>query len=145
MIASKNRHGTVTNFYDNYKSISIGPDSIRLPNGMNLKYPDLSPTQEGGYRFQGRKGYEYTYGGKLTENIIQALSRIVITDAMLRIQKIEGLDIVLTVHDEIICIGPKTNANERFGAIIEAMCVPPSWAPELPLQAEGGYDISYSK
>ena len=145
MIASKNRHGTVTNFYDNYKSISIGPDSISLPNGMNLKYPDLSPTQEGGYRFQGRKGYEYTYGGKLTENIIQALSRIVITDAMLRIQKIEGLDIVLTVHDEIICIGPKTNANERFNAIIEAMCVPPSWAPELPLQAEGGYDISYSK
>ena len=64
---------------------------------------------------------------------------------MIRISKIEDLDIVLTVHDEIICIGPKSDAQSRFNAIIEGMCIPPTWAPNLPLAAEGGYDLSYSK
>jgi len=142
---AKFRQGSVTNFYDTYKCVGIHPDSISLPNGLHLRYPNLTPLQEGGFRFQGKKSYEYTYGGKLTENIIQALSRIVITDAMIRISKIEDLDIVLTVHDEIICIGPKSDADSRFSAIIDAMCVPPVWASNLPLAAEGGYDFSYSK
>lgn len=136
-------HACASTQYKN--TIQVGPGSISLPNGLALVYKDLMKLGENNYRFQGRNGPEYTYGGKITENIIQALSRIVITDAMLRIQKIEDMQVVLTVHDEIVCIGPKSDADSRFNAIMEAMCTAPSWAPDLPLAAEGGYDVCYSK
>ena len=139
------RSSTLQNLYDTYKCVGVHSESISLPNGLRLKYPNLIRCQTGSYRFDGRRSYENTYGGKLTENIIQALSRIVVTEAMLRIAKIPDLDIVLTVHDEIVCVGPKTDAEARFNAIINEMCVAPSWAPDLPLAAEGGFDLSYSK
>lgn len=139
------RSSTLQNLYDTYKCVGVHSESISLPNGLRLKYPNLIRCQTGSYRFDGRRSYENTYGGKLTENIIQALSRIVVTEAMLRIAKIPDLNIVLTVHDEIVCVGPKTDAEARFNAIINEMCVAPSWAPDLPLAAEGGFDLSYSK
>jgi len=139
------RSSTIQNLYDTYKCVGVHSESISLPNGLRLKYPNLVRCQTGSFRFDGRRSYENTYGGKLTENIIQALSRIVVTDAMLRIAKIPDLEIVLTVHDEIVCVGPKTDAESRFDAIIDEMCVAPSWAPDLPLAAEGGFDLSYSK
>lgn len=145
MATLANRSSTFQNLYDTYKCVGVHSESISLPNGLRLKYPNLVRCQTGSFRFDGRRSYENTYGGKLTENIIQALSRIVVTDAMLRIAKIPDLDIVLTVHDEIVCVGPKTDAESRFNAIIDEMCVAPSWAPDLPLAAEGGFDLSYSK
>ena len=78
---------------------------------------------------------------------MQALSRIIVTDAMLRIQKDEDLnaDVVLTVHDEIILIGQANKANATMSTLIQHMCIPPSWASNLPLNAKGGFDIRYSK
>ncbi len=66
---------------------------------------------------------------------------------MLRIQKDYTLnaEVVLTVHDEIIIIGNANNPDATMSKLIEHMCVPPSWAPDLPLDAEGGYDVRYSK
>jgi len=145
MATLANRSSTFQSLYDTYKCVGVHSESISLPNGLRLKYPNLVRCQTGSFRFDGRRSYENTYGGKLTENIIQALSRIVVTDAMLRIAKIPDLEIVLTVHDEIVCVGPKTDAESRFNAIIDEMCVAPSWAPDLPLAAEGGFDLSYSK
>ena len=51
----------------------------------------------------------------------------------------------MTVHDEIVCIAPETDATTVMDKIIELMCIPPSWAPDLPLAAEGGFDKAYSK
>ena len=53
--------------------------------------------------------------------------------------------IVLTVHDEIIVLAPKVDADNIMEYIITLMCEKPAWAKQLPLDAEGGYDVCYSK
>ena len=66
---------------------------------------------------------------------------------MLRIERDETLkgNIVLTVHDEIIFLGPNKEPHVTMEKLIAHMCTPPAWAPDLPLHAEGGYDKRYSK
>ena len=130
-----------------YRVFTIDDHAIALPNGMRLVYKDLRVmANQFRYTFRGKP--EFTWGGKITENIVQALSRIVITDGLMRIHTYLGDlggSVVLTVHDEIVCIAPETNANTVMDKIIELMCIPPDWAPDLPLAAEGGYDKAYSK
>ena len=78
---------------------------------------------------------------------MQALSRIIITDGMLRIQRDKTLagDIVLTVHDEIVFLSTDKEPHAIMEKLINHMCTPPDWATNLPLNAEGGYDKRYSK
>ena len=120
---------------------------IKLPNGMYLRYPNL--------RYEGReiifgRGRHQTkiYGGKLTENITQALARIVVTDQMLAadnyLRKKQG-GIVLQVHDELVGLAQKENAEEIQNTLYDIMRTPPIWATNLPLNAEGGFAKNYSK
>ena len=125
--------------------LGIKKERITLPNGMSLYYKDLNRGLDG-FEFDSGRGNTYTYGGKITENIVQALSRIVVTDALLRIDsEVKDANVCLTVHDEIVCVAPEDNPEERLQEIIDIMCIPPSWAENLPLAAEGGYDKGYSK
>ena len=71
--------------------------------------------------------------------------RIVITEQMLAIQKLPKVDVALTVHDEIIAIGPDTYADETLATIMAIMKQPPTWCTELPLDAEGAYSKIYNK
>jgi DNA polymerase len=119
-------------------------NKIILPNDMCLYYEDLTHSRDG-FQFTSANRTTYTYGGKITENVVQALSRIVVTDALLRISKIPDIKVCLTVHDEIVCIAPQENPEQRLEQIIDAMCIAPSWAEDLPLAAEGGFDRAYSK
>lgn len=83
-----------------------------------------------------------TYGGKLVENITQAVARDIMAAAMLRIDK-AGYDIVLSVHDELIA-----EADEDFGSIEhfeKLMCELPPWAEGLPLSSEGFTAKRYRK
>jgi DNA polymerase I-like protein with 3'-5' exonuclease and polymerase domains len=66
---------------------------------------------------------------------------------MLRIENDEHLkaDVVLTVHDEIVLISQANNPDATMNKLIQHMCTPPHWALDIPLDAEGGYDFSYSK
>lgn len=127
-----------------YGPLEIRRHKLILPNKMALKYHKL----DGDSFFNGRHT-ETIYGGKITENVVQALARIVITEAMLRIS--DYLDetnqgqIVLTVHDEIVVVAREDDACNTLDKMIELMCIPPAWAPEIPLAAEGGYDKAYSK
>lgn len=128
-----------------YSVLSFSPGAIRLPNGMFLKYKDLK-IADNQLQYVGKRGFEKTYGGRITENVVQALSRIVITDAMLRLQHtIPGGTVALTVHDEVVIIAPKNNPDVTMKNIIEQLCIAPSWAPNLPLDAEGGFAHNYSK
>ena len=95
------------------------------------------------YEARGKK--EYTYGGRITENVIQALSRIVITDSILRLSKRKELDIVLQVHDEIIIIANIIEPHVTMSYIINDMCLAPKWCEDIPLDAEGGFATNYSK
>lgn len=131
---------------ETYRCITVGDKSLHLPNGMCLRYEDLTINRDGSLNYKFRKARETTWGGRIAENVIQALARIVITDAMLRLDKnYPDTDVVLTVHDEVIVVAPEDNPDARMDTIIKELCVPPQWASSLPLDAEGGYDKVYSK
>ena len=81
----------------------------------------------------------------LTENVVQALARIVITDQMLDIQTLPQVDIVMQVHDEIIAIGTDLDSDGTMEQILNIMRTPPEWCNDLPLDAEGGVSQKYDK
>lgn len=132
--------------YEEWGCLTFTDQSIILPNTLALRYPNLR-FHKGKLIYDGRNTVENTWGGKITENVVQALSRLVVTDALLRIENDQDLDVdvVLTVHDEIVLIGPEEDPCATMDKLIAHMCVPPTWAPDLPLDAEGGYDTRYSK
>jgi len=132
--------------------LEVGKGFVRLPNGMFLQYFGLHGTAEitrddlvmTETTYLTRTGRTKLYGGLLTENVVQALSRIIIAEQMLKIHD-AGYRIVCMTHDEIICVVPAKKADKALAHIIEIMSTAPDWAPGLPLSAEGGYDTSYSK
>lgn len=78
-----------------------------------------------------------TYGGKLTENIVQAISRDLIGYAMLNLEK-AGYGITMHVHDEAIAEVPDdSNAEKYLDQMVKIMSCPPEWANDLPLNAAG--------
>ena len=131
-------------------SFSIGPCNfyggrIRLPSGLDLKYHDLRNTGDGWvYSYAGKP--RRLYGGALLENIIQALARIIITDAIIRIrQRISalGIHLALQVHDELVYIVPDHLVAAVKIILTEEMNRRPVWAPDLPLQSECDAGPSY--
>lgn len=84
-----------------------------------------------------------TYGGKLVENIVQGTARDVLADGMLRLDR-KGYELILSVHDEIICEQPyeKWESTED---VVRIMKAPVSWAPGLPLNADGFESKYYKK
>lgn len=142
----------------------LGPYIIKnhrvwLPNGTNLYYPNLrmeERTDDGAWgtewvydRVRGRgKIRTKLYGGKLVENITQAVARIVMADAMVELIKL-GYEILFTVHDEIVCMvddNPET-VQRALRDIRIAMERRPEWAPTLPLacEIETGYNYADAK
>jgi len=119
--------------------------NIQLPNGMSLKYHDLQLRNQG-LTYFNHKGPVSLWGGKITENIAQALARIVITDAMLKLENtICSGRIALTIHDEVILVAPDKDPDVIIQQMYDIMCIQPEWATDLPLDVEGGYDKSYIK
>ena len=81
-------------------------------------------------------GIQDTYGGKLVENITQAIARDVLVDAMLRIDK-AGYDIIMHVHDEVVVDISSDLPDELIiKKLDDFMSAPIDWAPGLPLGAE---------
>lgn len=139
-------------------ALTIHKNCLVMPNGMALQYPGLRPVEPaedgstpGGWEYWEGKFWKKLYGGALTENICQALSRIVLFDQMLAINslfKSHGGRVVMNVHDEIIAVGPnlgKDDENPLFRQMIEIMRTPPKWCADLPLDGEGGTAVEYSK
>lgn len=130
-----------------FKCISWSKDRILLPNGMRLLYPGVrNEVQDDSfpeYTYKTRLGFSKIYGGLLTENVVQALARIIIADQMLKIS--ERYEVVTMSHDEIVWIAPEKEAEESFAWGKQIMSTPPAWAKGLPLGASGGFDERYSK
>ena len=130
-----------------------GTTGIRLPNKLYIKYPNLrtqAAEEEGGYDetvYDTRKGRAIIpnriYGGKVIENVCQALARIVIGEQLLRVAK--KYKVVMTVHDAIGCIVPEDEVKEGMLAVEKVMKIRPKWAPDLPLDCEGGWGRSYGE
>ncbi len=126
-----------------------GDNGIILPNGLRLRYPNLRlyENEEGKAEivYDTKKGRAIIpnriYGGKVVENVCQALARIVIGEQMLMIAK--KYRVVMTVHDAIACIVPVPEAETAKEFVELCMRLRPAWAPELPLNCEAGYGQSY--
>lgn len=117
-----------------------------LPSGLPLRYMDLRPTgvDDRGrtqYIYSTRRGVVRIYGGKVVENICQALARCVIGEQMLRIAK--RYKVVLTVHDAVACIAPMEQTTEAAKYVQECMRWRPAWAQTLPLNCEVKVGKSY--
>ena len=146
--------------------LHILPGMIVLPNGMALQYPGLRGQEDhnGNIDFEYYNGryWKKIYGALLTENIIQALSRIVLFEQMLQINEYAepyGGRAVLNVHDEIIVVAPDfgaykdsdgnwhntSEADAFYEGIEHILRQPLDWCPDLPLNCEGGYSYEYSK
>ena len=128
-----------------YGPLAVSNNAIKLPNGMFLKYPALQYIN-GEFLYTGRNDSMIrTHGPRVCENIIQALARIVITDQILTTHQLPGVDVVLTVHDEIIALSSKEKPDETLDKILAIMKKPPVWCSNLPLDAEGHFSNVYSK
>lgn len=119
--------------------------SIQLPNGLLLRYNDLqcnegSSGQEE-FSYKTRKGRVNIYGGKVVENICQAIARCIIGEQMLLIAK--RYKVVLTVHDAVACVVPNAEVTQAQAYVEECMRWVPAWATGLPLNCESGYGKSY--
>lgn len=125
---------------------------ITLPSGRRLFYtaPQLIPDDRGYKRLyfmglnQSSKRWELTqtYGGKLTENIVQAVARDCLANAILNLYQ-AGYQINFHIHDEVILEIPN-KSNQSLERAIELMCQAPRWADGLPLRADG-FESSYYK
>lgn len=127
---------------------------MKLPSGRCLNYPDVKiqivttpwgaqkkaitykkPKDNGFYR-------ESTYGGKITENAVQAIARDIFYNGAIH-ATCNDYQVMFGVYDEVIAITDKETADiDQFCKLI---CVRPGWAEDLPLEAEGKLLRHYQK
>lgn len=125
---------------------------IKLPSGRSLFYrdPQLAPGNYGNKEilFMGlnqtnkKWGRINTWGGKLVENIIQAVSRDILCNAMTNLTR-AGYRINFHIHDEVILEVPDGDKSKNLGDAIKRMCALPVWANGLPLNAAGFDNAHY--
>lgn len=127
--------------------LTFAHQRIILPNGMPIVYNGLTrskTTNELYYRSM-RKGSgndNKLWGGAITENIVQALARIIIADAEIRMAKF-GVKAVLQVHDELVYCVRNEHVDAVKKALAIAMTVPVPWLPELPIACEIKHGPTY--
>ena len=137
-------------------TLPYSPDGIELPNGMVIRYNGLC---------QGKDGYQYIanarefrklansedsinwtniYGGKVTENIVQALARIVVSEQATAITQ-AGFPVVLQVHDENVCVPVLSQVDLAQQVMERVMSTPPPWALLLPVACESAIGDNYGE
>ena len=134
-------------------SMQNGDLAIILPSGRQLFYLNCKLVP-GSYKDQitymgvnqTTKKFERTptYGGKLTENIVQAIARDCLAVSICNLD-FHGFRPLMHIHDEVICEVPKGNPEFSLEKAIELMCIKPNWANDLPLNAAGFVSDYYMK
>ena len=120
--------------------------AIILPSGLPMYYHDLFAREEEKgpqYYYKVRAGEKKIYGGKVVENVCQAIARCIIGEQMLRIAK--RYKVVLTVHDSIVCCVPDAETATAKAYVEESMRWTPDWAAGLPVDCEAGTAKSYGE
>jgi len=132
---------------ENAVQFDAGKKGFLLPSGLWQRYDSLEKVydSEGNPQFQykTRKGFVKIYGGKVVENICQAVARCVIAEQMLLIAK--KYKVVLTVHDAVACIALEEEAEEAKKYVEECMKWRPEWAKTLPLSCDSGMGKNYGE
>jgi len=120
--------------------------AIRLPSGLLLRYDDLQFEQVDEnvtFTYKTRKGRASIYGGKVIENVCQAVARCIIGEQMLKIAK--KYRVALTVHDSVLCCVKDEEVDEAQVFIEQCMRWKPDWAKGLPINCESGTGKSYGE
>ena len=135
--------------------------TVKLPSGRKLFYPSARLSERtiqgingdftvkdisymGQNQTTGKWEKQHTYGGKLTENVIQAIARDLLANAIFKVFDM-GYNIVLHVHDEIAAEILQDGTEEKvLNDMCEAMCDKPEWAEGITLRA-AGYLTNYYK
>ena len=116
-----------------------------LPSGLWQRYEGLQKVTDAEgkeqYEYKTRKGFVKIYGGKVVENLCQAVARCVIAEQMVKISK--KYKVVLTVHDAVACIVPLEETEQAAKYVESCMRWRPEWCQTLPLDCEVGYGDSY--
>ena len=119
---------------------------IQLPSNRRLWYPVPRVDDTGlGFMTEVNKSWvaTNTYGGKLVENVTQAVARDILAEAMIRAEG-RGYPIVMHVHDELVAETPDT-ASFNITTLADVMTDQPLWAKGLPLAAAGFECYRYRK
>lgn len=136
---------------NNLLQVDVDNSALVLPSGLLLRYADLQ--NEKGYAgqanfgtglelsYQTRRGRTRIYGGKVIENVCQALARCVIGYQMLEVAK--RYKVVLTVHDSIVCCVRDEEVTAARNYVETCMRMVPHWAADLPIDCESGVGKSY--
>lgn len=118
--------------------------AVTLPSGRSIYYPRAEIGPEGRITYEGQNQTNKTwseietYGGKMTENIVQATARDCLAETMLKLDR-KGFNIVFHVHDEVIIEATPDQTLEEIEAVFAS---PIPWAKGLPLQG-AGYTTKY--
>ena len=139
--------------------VSYDADGILLPNGLRIKYNALRQTPDGFEYINDARTFkklvkarvttgeqisiDWTriYGGKVTENVVQALARIVVAEQMAAVG--QSYQVAFQVHDEVIISVPVEDQTRAQEFIERKMSTPPRWAKDLPVACESGVGYNY--
>jgi DNA polymerase len=118
-----------------------------LPNDMPIFYPKLCRDGKNGAQYLNYEGpgnayWKPLWGGSLTENAVQALARIIISRAELRLAR-AGLVSALQVHDELVFVVPENTVEQVVKVVTKVLTDPVPWMPRLPLACKVGIGDSY--
>ena len=118
-----------------------------LPNHMPLHYPKMSRDSQNRISYEvnetASKSYrKMIWGGAFTENVVQALARIIISRAEIRLAR-AGLVSVMQVHDELVFVVPEHTADTVKDVVTRVVTDPVPWMPRLPLACEVGVGPTY--
>ncbi len=148
----------------NFGPVTIGHGVVHLPSGLDMTYAEpaerrvMKKMPNGEERWMFEFSYRYgkiwhrLYGPKLLENIVQALARIVVMNAALRIRDRgktrpcpDAYRFVMQAHDELVFIIPDEELDFAKAMIHNEMVRPPSWGRDIPLTADIGTGASYGE
>lgn len=123
-------------------------EGVHLPDGRLIRYPDLRKTvnEKTGrteWKYGNGRHTNYIYGGKMDENIVQALARIVLMDNVMEFFKRTGLRTALRVYDEAVYVVEQRFGETLLNELLSIMRTPPKWWPELVVWSEGDLAQSY--
>jgi DNA polymerase len=127
-------------------------EAVVLPSGMRLTYHNLRRTRDG-FRYDfGLERYRgpdepdwsrFIYGGKVLENLCQALAGIIVQEAAVRLWHKYKIRFAMQSHDELVFVCRELDVETVRRLVVQEMTVVPSWAPGLPLAIELKAGTSY--
>jgi len=132
------RHGGTKTLRNLTMSREGTTTTITLPSGRTLFYPHATTTRDGDLQYRWGR----LWGGTLTENIVQAMSRDILAEAILYVEE-RGFRVAHHVYDSIVASVPQDQADLAYKCVCEALTRQPEWAPDWPMGVEASIGTRY--